>query len=157
MLANATPDPLLLMPVALHDGHNTEPGRPFFQARPIAQREPDQENAERWAIHETVSRWLEPISRHKDQRQEPRIHFVQPVLVECSSDGVSHIDIILATTIDISFGGVGLVTRRVLPSEQVVLHISGVQIMAEVRWSRRIDNRIHRYGLRFLKVVATSR
>lgn len=156
-LAISTPDPLVLKPVALHSGHGTTAGRPFLRARTVAQIEPDHESAERRAIHETVSRWLEPISRHMDQRREPRTLFVRPVLVVCSQNGANREDNILATTIDISYGGLGLVTPRMFTSEQVILHMLDVRFVAEVCWSREIGNRIHRYGLRFLTVVAFSR
>ena len=160
MLATTRFDSPVLLLVARHDGHDTEVGRPLFQNGTLSQREIDHESAERRVIHETVANLLEPICRHRERRSESRILFVQPVLVsfeQSQLDGRNAVQSVLATTIDISLGGVGLLTPRALSCKQVVLHIWDTRFRAEVRWSRKIGNRIFRYGLRFLKVVASSK
>ena len=153
-----TCDSPALLWVAQHDRHDTEVGEPFLQNGTFSQRGTDQENAERRAIHETVANLIETIRCHQERRSDPRILFVQPVLItlECSPDGANDEDRILATTIDISFSGVGLLSPSPLSCKLVVLHILDVRLMAEVCWSREIGNRAHRCGLRFVKVVASS-
>ncbi len=160
MLATTTFDSPVLLSMSLHDTHDGEVWRPLFRNGPVSQRELIHGSAARRVIHETVANLLEPICRHRERRFESRILFVQPVFVsfeQLQQNGMNAVQRVLATTIDISSGGVGLLTPRALSCKQVVLHIRDTRFRAEVRWSRKTGNRVFRYGLRFLKVVASSK
>lgn len=107
----------------------------------------------RRAIHQAVLGLLRHVYRHQDRRSDSRILFVQPAVVLFEPpplDDMDNEEPMLATTINISCSGIGLVTQRELPQGRVVLDIIGVQFMAEVRWFRRINDQLYRYGLRFL-------
>jgi len=143
------------MPEFLHNGHVTAPGRTFCRARRNAQRGPDHDNAGNRAVHETVARWLASTSRQRNRRREPRSLFVHPVVVEGSLAEMNQEFRVLATTLDISCGGVGLLAPRALPCDQVILHILDASVMAEVRWCKQLNARLFRAGVRFVKLRTT--
>lgn len=135
----------------LHDAHCPSTKRSRMKHR----LDDDSQDDDQRAIQLTVTHLLGPVCRQKEQYREHRTLFVQTALVtfECSLDEGNQEPGILVTTIDISSGGIGLLSSSAFPCKQVVLHISDVQVVAKVQWCRTVNDRLFRYGLRLVKLV----
>jgi hypothetical protein len=112
------------------------------------------------AIYESVLRLLAATHTIEEQRWVPRVQYVRPAWIYFKAARRSETRgdrrILVATT-DISFEGIGVLSRQEIPVRHLLLQVSDVCFACDVRWSDPLGHQMYRYGLHAYDVVAVPR